>query len=71
MKKSAIIDKVKTLYKIRSLRFPMTSETVISIQGKNGFEDVTLSDYPDKKLIIADTGKLFGKTKIKYEQILK
>ncbi len=71
MKKSEILDKIKTLYKIRSLRLPMSSETVISVHGKNGFENITLSDCPEKKLIVADTGKFLGKTKIKYEQILK
>ena len=71
MKKSVILDKIKTLYKIRSLRLPMASETVISIQGKNGFENVTLKDFPEQKYIIADTGKFLGKTKIKYEQFLK
>ena len=49
----------------------MASETVVSVHGKNGFENITINDVPEKELIIADTGKFLGKTKIKYEQILK
>ena len=71
MKRSVILNKIRTLYKIKSIRFPMSSDTVISIQGKKGFENVTLIDVPEKKVLIADTGKFLGKTKIKYEEISK
>ena len=69
MKRNELIKKIRTLYNIRTLRFPMQTETVISVQGKQGFENITINDYPEKQFIIADNGRFLGKTKIKYEQI--
>ncbi len=69
MKRSEVLNKIKTLHKIKALRFPMSETAVVAIQGKNGFENVTITDYPEKEILIADTGKFLGKSKIKYKEI--